>query len=219
MPGRQLAEVHRRAGRARRGPAAANEIRRERMLLRPHRPAFPFLRVVERSPAWRIIRATGFSPTWRPRPSLSSLNTRGEPDVCSLSSKIPRICSVSIQSAALGRRAAASLPVVIAGARHAEGPAHARDRLAITLFLDQPVQARRRSVSGRRNTRPASGSHARARAHAPARGSLRSSSRRLSQAVVALATIQLVLGRIQIPSNSAPTPARRRPHAPNGRWP
>ena len=34
---------------------------------------------IERNPACCISRATRFSPTATPRPSLSSLNTRGEP--------------------------------------------------------------------------------------------------------------------------------------------
>ena len=39
------------------------------------------------------------------------------------------------------------MPVVEAGARHAERPAQAGDGLALTLLVDQPVQAHRRSVS------------------------------------------------------------------------
>ena len=39
------------------------------------------------------------------------------------------------------------LPVVEAGARHAERPTQTGDGLAISLFIDQPVQAHRRSVS------------------------------------------------------------------------
>src|SRR5581483_1454201 len=148
LPGRELGEVRDpQAIGPVDGEVALDEIGRERMLLRPRRRAFALLRVDRDKP--RLAH--------QPRdPLLPDLQTAAELQLLEDPPRAVGLLALGEDHADLlgqepvGERTVGerlALPVVVAGAGDAERPAQAGDGLASALFVDQPVERHRRSVS------------------------------------------------------------------------